>query len=334
MELARQGMDVEIREQVTAIFESGDPPTLVGVKDLDCDVAVFQRVFKRHPPAKPNGRTDGVSLDLLRAVKATGVRVVIDLDDDLGAIDPEHAGYPFLKDAGPVVMEACRMADLVTVSTPALAKRYGSAGNVVVIPNGVPRAYLGITRSEEHDRPVIGWTGSVLTHVGDLEQVGSSIHDLWKAGKCCFRAFGNAAELTLRQLHLADQEKQAPVDLVNLDYARAYANLDIAIVPLKPCRFSAAKSWLKMIEAAALGVPVVASASPENARLHEMGVGMLAERVKDWRVNLQALCVSEDMRLAMAAQGRAVASAWTIESRIAPMCWAAWTSVRSATVAK
>ena len=315
---------MEIREQVATVWERGDPDRLVGVKDLDCDVAVFQRVFHRTSKPNPNGVTDGVSLELLRAVQAQGVAVVVDLDDDLGAIDPRHGGYAALEGCEPIVKEACRIADLVTVSTPALAKRYGG----VVIPNGIPRAYLGIT-ADRHDPPMIGWTGSPLTHVGDLAEVGTTIRDLCASGKATFRAMGNAADLTLHQLGIPDQEKIPGADLVSLDYARAYAELDIAIVPLRWSRFNAGKSWLKMLEAAALGVPVVGSPSPENARL---GAGMIAESLKDWRVCLTKLCESSDLRLSLAAAGRAAASGWTIEGRIAPMLADVWAAVRSGTV--
>jgi glycosyltransferase involved in cell wall biosynthesis len=322
-ELARQGYDVEIRGDVRGVWERGEPDRLVGVKDLDCDVAVFQRVFhRRSSPFEP-----GVSVELLKAVQAEGVAVVVDLDDDLGAVEPGHSAYRLLSDVGEIVKEGCRIADLVTVSTPALAKRYGN-GKARVIPNGVPRAYLGIQRAETRQLPVVGWTGSPRTHVGDLGELGMVIRDLCREGRATFRAIGDAS--TLQILDVADfgeHVKGAP--LHTFEYAHLYAQLDIALVPLRPTRFNAGKSWLKAAEAAALGVPVVMSPTPENVRLHELGVGVLAERPKDWRDHLLRILFSAPLRRAMAEQGRNAMADLTIEERIAPMCWEAWTGARA-----
>jgi glycosyltransferase involved in cell wall biosynthesis len=319
-ELQRQGHEISVREHLNAVWERHDDgDRLVDVKDLDFDVAVFQRVYRRS------------LLDLMRLLKAKGVALVMDVDDDLFALEPNHPTWHELDsredDAWGVLREAVALVDLVTVSTPALAKRYGGA-KARVIPNGIPRAYLGIS-TERRQLPVVGWTGLVATHPGDLNEVGSSIYDLCHSGKARFRAIGDRN--ALRLLNVPAQEFHPGAPLHTFEYAHLYADLDVAIVPLKPSRFNAGKSWLKMMEAAALGVPVVASPTPENVRL---GVGLLAERPKDWRTHLSRLCGSADLRLSMAAQGRAVASEWTIEERIAPMVWDAWTSARSATVQK
>lgn len=330
-ELQRQGHEISVREQLNAVWErreEGD--RLVDVKDLDFDVAVFQRVYRR------------ILLDLMRLLKAKGVALVMDIDDDLFALEPNHPTWHELDsredDAWGVLREAVALVDLVTVSTPALAKRYGGS-KARVIPNGIPRAYLGISkggdacdripghRISEPRLLVIGWTGLVSTHPGDLNEVGSSIYDLCRTGKARFRAIGDRN--TLRLLDVPDQEFHPGAPLHTFEYAHLYADLDVAIVPLKYSRFNAGKSNLKQLEAAALGVPVVASPTPENVRL---GVGLLAERPKDWRTHLSRLCGSADLRLSMAAQGRAVASEWTIEERIAPMVWDAWSGVRSGTV--
>lgn len=324
--MQQQGADVEIREQVVTVWERHDDgDRLRAVKDMDCDVAVFQRVFHRH--SQPWMKTDqGVSLELIRAVQAQGIAVVVDLDDDLGAIDPRHAGYHVLEGVGPIVSEACRLADLVTVSTPALAKRYGN-GRGRVIPNCVPAAYLGIGRTEIHQVPMVGWTGTPATHVGDLEVVGSTIRDLVKEGQIAFRAIGDRRTLDI--LGVPKQRSSPGASLSTFDYARLYAQLDLAIVPLRPTRFNAGKSWLKGAEAAALGVPVVMSPTPENVRLHGLGVGILAERPRDWYEHLKRLPTAPTIRHDLAGQGRVVMADWTIEGRMSSMCWDAWTGARA-----
>ena len=319
-ELQRQGHDISVREQLSAIWKRHDDgDELVGVKDVDFDVAVFQRVYRRS------------LLDLLRLLKAEGVALVMDIDDDLQALEPNHPTWHELTersdDAWGVLREAVTLVDMVTVSTPALAKRYGGS-KARVIPNGIPRTYLGIScvkagyEIPEKYTPVVGWTGLVATHPGDLNEVGVAVHDLCRTGKARFRAIGDPA--ALKVLNVGGQGVHPGAPLHTFEYAQLYADLDVAIVPLKTSRFNASKSWLKAIEAASLGVPVVMSPTPDNVRLFEQGIGLLAERPKDWRIHLTALCASADLRLAMAAAGRAVAAERTIEDRIAPMVWDAW----------
>ena len=55
------------------------------------------------------------------------------------------------------------------------------------------------------------------------------------------------------------------------------AKLGIGVAPLADTKFNAAKSWLKMAEMAALGVPCVVSPRAEYMRLHEQWIGSLAE---------------------------------------------------------
>src|ERR1019366_1809483 len=149
---------------------------------------------------------------------------------------------------------------MVTVSTPALAKRYGGR----VVPNGIPRAYLGIERTTSRQVPVVGWTGVVVSHAGDLEQVGSALAEIVASGACAVRTIGGRRE-ALDVLGVQG-EWHTGAWLQDFAYARLYADLDVAIVPLRPNRFNAGKSWLKGLEAAALGVPFVASPTPEYVR--------------------------------------------------------------------
>ena len=275
--------------------------------DPDFDLLVLQRVYRP------------TMLETMRVIQAKGIPVVIDLDDDLLAVHPDSPAYRTLSPFWDVLREALRCADLITVSTPALARRYGN-GKAVVVPNGIPRAYLEIPTHEARQVPVVGWTGTVDSHIGALEQVGTSVADLCHEGKARFRAIGDPDAVKI--IGAGEFVPGAPMQ--DLSYARLYADLDVAIVPLKPSRFSAGKSWMKGLEAAALGVPFVASPTPEYVRLNEMGAGILAERAKDWKVQIGRLVGSGDLRAEYAANGRAVAATMTTEAFQAPKLWEAW----------
>src|SRR3546814_18965873 len=79
------------------------------------DLAVFQRVGTSR------------QVDLVRALQAQGVAVVIDVDDALYCIDPDSGSFAAWNDRRATtpwsnLEEACRRADLVTVPTDAPAR--------------------------------------------------------------------------------------------------------------------------------------------------------------------------------------------------------------------
>jgi glycosyltransferase involved in cell wall biosynthesis len=100
------------------------------------------------------------------------------------------------------------------------------------------------------------------------------------------------------------------------DYYREVSSLSAGVVPLADSAFNRAKSWLKGLEYAALGVPFVATPSPEYVRLqNEAGAGLLADKPKRWRSLLRKLFDDESMRWELAAHARdGVRNRLTIEA--------------------
>ena len=325
--LKAQGADVSIGESIPAMWERGGgglPPRVIGAAPFDGDVAVFQRVFG--PDLLP----------VIRGLKQQGVddfvileraEEVIDIDDDFMALGPQHPAFriihPTTTPTGrswAVLREAIQLADVVTVSTPLLARKYN--GNVV--RNCVPRAYLSIEGAEtSHPKPVIGWPGTPITHPGDLEVIGDAVARVCASGQARFRAIGDPE--TLGILGVPDQQHQNGVPLETFDYARAVADLDVGIVPLVDTQFNAAKSWLKMAEFSSLGVPCVVSPTEENLLLHGHGIGLVARRPREWQRHLHTLADSADLRAEMGGRAREVMADLTIEDTMAPAVWDAWT---------
>jgi glycosyltransferase involved in cell wall biosynthesis len=263
------------------------------VAPVDADVVVFQR-----PPHRD-------TISFIEQYQRMGVAVVVDVDDDLRAVHPQNAAYPL--HAGLVhpdvhakfTARCCALADLVTVSTPALAERYGAHGRVAVLPNAVPAAILDYpSLSDGH---TIGWAGRVATHPGDLEVtrggVGEALDD-WR-----FEVIGEAAGVR-EALGLPGEPDETPwIESVE-DYHLALGRLTVGIVPLGNTAFNAAKSWLKGLEMAARGVPFVASPRVEYSAL---GLGILAaDRSRNWRSAVRQLIADESLRYEMAEQGREV----------------------------
>lgn len=265
------------------------------------DVVVFQRILAHE------------RFETMLAVQAAGAAVVVEVDDDFHAIHPRN---PAWKDTSPIhqqkhnrhwLKRACLEADLVTCTTPALAERYAPHGRVVVVPNCIPERYLAI-QHPANEPPLVGWSGSVATHPGDLGVTGGVMQSVLDETGARFHVIGTG-EGVARDLGLTEQPSRSgwvPLD----DYPTEFARLDVGLVPLKPSAFNEAKSWLKGLEMAALGVPFVASNTTPYRALSELGAGLLADTPGDWARSVRMLVKHRDEEI---EQGRELACRYTIE---------------------
>jgi hypothetical protein len=291
----------------------------------DADLIVFQRVTHRF-------MTQAVPI-----LRAKGVAVVIDIDDDLASIHPSNPAYEamhprneYARDPGQReprrhswanMAAACREATLVTVSTPGLMERYARHGRGRVIPNYLPDSYFGVPHT---DSGVIGWPAALVSHPDDPSAVGGALARLVQDGAAfqvvgdptgCGSAFGLSAD-------------PSGLSGVTIDgWPAAVAGIGVGIAPLSDTRFNACKSWLKPLEMSALGVPWVASPRAEYARLNRMGAGILAERGRVWYRELDRLRTSPDYRAEVAGRGREVAERLRLRDHIGEV-WAAWMAAR------
>jgi glycosyltransferase involved in cell wall biosynthesis len=257
-----------------------------------------------------------------------GVKVVVDLDDDLAALDPSHVGFVgYHPSKSPnenwrLLIEACAAADRVTVTTKALADRYRSVhGDVRIIPNGVPAHFLNVDVAKL--RNTIAWTGTTATHPGDLRVVGNAMARLLRTRPWRIRVVG-PGDGVAADLGVMPAKVEAMGWTPILDYPAAMAAHEIGIVPLRLTPFNAAKSWLKMLEFAALGVPAVASPTDPNQLLFYEGAGVLAVSPAQWGGRLSDLTDDPLLRADLAAKGRQVAAQHTIEGN-AQLWVDAWT---------
>lgn len=295
-----------LRPQRTTL--RGEMPVSIDVGDAD--VVVLQRpVF-------------AAVVDFIPRLQAEGRAVVVDIDDDLSVAHPEHSwSRPKLHLDPPQQMRACELADLVTCTTPALAKHYARPGRVEILPNCVPAALLELPR--DSDGFTIGWAGSASGHPGDLPATHGGVADALEGTDWTFKVIG--PEETVRKELELTQPPEITGGLSIEDYQLAIGSLDIGIVPLGDTPFNRAKSYLKGLEYAARGVPFVASDLPEYARLAAQGVGLLATSRKEWRHHLDDLMRDESLHIEHAERGRAVlAEKHTYESQAArwPYAWA------------
>lgn len=285
------------------------------VDDIDYDVIVCQRVMDRR------------LAQILLHHQDRGKRIVIDIDDDLGAVHPRSTAWaavqPHLnpEENWKIGMQLLARADMITTSTPELAERYGTHGRVTVLPNCVPRAYLTLPK-ERLDQICVGWGGFVGTHAGDLQTTGGAVGRAVADAGAAFRVVG-PGEGVIEGLAL--RSIQYVTGWVSqLDWPKELAKLDIGIAPLEESRFNRSKSWLKPLEYAALGVPFVASPLPDYLRLNGEGAGIIARKPKHWYSSVRMLIEDPTARAELATKGRAVAERHVYEDH-APAWWLAWT---------
>ena len=322
--LARQGADVEVTDAGPVVawdraWDGEHPPLdarALGLAEKpDADVIVIQRP----------GRACWT--ELIPHLQAAGVRVVVDVDDDFDSIPARNrARNHYDPRINPRhnrewIRRACDLADHVTVSTPHLAGVYGQHGRVTVLPNLVPESYLAI-EGEQRLVTSIGWSGSVDTHPGDLETVGTAVRDVlaehpdWRVHVI---GTGKGVPERLRVPKVSALGKWLPFEL----YPHALARLTVGMVPLAGHRFNRGKSCLKLMEMSSVGVPTVATPTPDNQRLHGFGIGVLADSPRAWRDQLDRLIVDDDYRIEVAATSRNAMTAHTYE-QWADLWWVAW----------
>lgn len=260
----------------------------------DADVIVLQR------PARP------LQVQLVQMMRANGIAVVIDMDDDMSALHPNNIAYNMYSTRTNSGMswrtaeQVCKEATMVTTSTGKLQRVYAKHGRGVVIDNYVPGAYLGFTH---YDTGNFGWAGTTKSHPNDLQVMGDSVRRL-QADGYNFMVVGGPSRVK-EALRLPEVPNSVgPVGLES--WARTMCqSLDVALCPLAPTAFNQAKSRLKAIESMAVGLPWIASPREEYRRLHrESGAGVLVDTPKQWYNAVRQLMDNEHMRQEQVEMGK------------------------------
>lgn len=242
---------------------------------------------------------------------AANHRLVYETDDDVFTIDTSNT-MAYLTHS-PEVLDAVEFAatasDLVTVSTEPLAEvmqRYNR--NVVVLPNHIDGAILDLQRPRR-DRVTVGWAGGD-SHVRDFHMVAPQLRRFLQRNPTV--DFHNVGTNYLRTFKL--RGRHTPWSAEIFDYYRSI-DFDIGIAPLANTVFNRSKSWIKALEYAALGIPVVASdMEPYRPFVIDGVTGYLVRRDHEWEKRLRELANDEAMRTEMGAKAKAHASAYTINT--------------------
>lgn len=296
-------------ERVQAGFLDGKFVGVKGFPDPLPDVLVMQRVG-----------TPG-QFEVLKWASQNGIAVVLDFDDAMWAIDRENMAWAAWNIAsGPKAQhwrycdDAAKIADLVTVTTDHLARRYGRHGRVDVINNYVPQAATDLPM-QENEVFTAGWAGFTQTHPGDVRVSRPAAEAVLAAGgrlRVIADAPGAAREWGLDP----SQVDSVPPQRLGPDYFGSLSALDLMLIGLRDTPFNRAKSTLKAIEAGAAGVPSIAPDNPPHRALARAGFPItLVQSDAEWaeqaaRYARMPADARQAHRLAVRAATRAC---WTIE---------------------
>lgn len=288
---AETGWDIEIH-QPGSIKTAMKGDQLVGLKGLSDPKSIDLLVTQRcHSPG---------ALALLRWAHTQGIAVVVDNDDAMWCLDRDNSAYAAWGNGQWKFADAAaEIADVTTVTTQLLAKRYGKHGRTEVIPNYVPAEAIKNQVPARHlfdDTLTVGWAGSVGTHPNDLQVMGNAIERFQRATGARVRVIGDAEGAA--KVWGVDVDK---VDFQPLGtpYYSALTSVDIAVVPLADTTFNRGKSWLKAMEFSMMGVPVIASPTPANTQL-QRNVGpewvQLAATPQEWYSKLVSTSIAINFR--------------------------------------
>lgn len=262
------------------------------------------------------------------ATDRPGLRRVYELDDDLLAINTLNNPLgSALRDQTPrrVMIECIETADLITASTEPLAKSLRKLSrNVVVLPNSLPTTIFDVLpslrRGRDDGNVVVGWQGSP-THGDDWAMIQPVIADTlsvqpsWETNHplVWMHFLGTPYGGGLPRHRIRFQSWTTDLH----EHYRRVARFDIGLAPLTRSPFNDAKSGIKFMEAAAVGVPMICSRVPAYESLVEHGVtGFLASTPAQWAEYLHALINDAQLRVRIGDAAREAAREWTIDKRI------------------
>lgn len=320
--------------------EANMAPVVKGVQTpADCSAVLLQRP------------TSTLLVQCIPYLKAKNIKIIIEVDDDLHALSPKHASHKYLHNPEPLhaampsrnlpafvsdsadnLLRACDLADLVICSTPALAARYApDPARHVILRNRLRSDWAsclkappsGTRSGPPHTAPRVSaidkllWGGVIETHPDDLVPLRNVVPYLHGVEFVVAGPQSPAGPAAVGSNNITYTGSVPFADW--LSHLSGFADgSTVAVAPLEPSPFNEAKSWLKPLEYMAVGLPFVATNTPEYTRLANC-LGMLAPHVlagskSEWRTAVQTLIASPSLRDDLIAKGREIAAICTYQS--------------------
>ena len=251
--LKRLSIDSELDVNIAQDFQQKGLPEL-----REFDLVIFNRDLGEH------------HYNLLEYMARHGIPYIVDVDD-YWQLPKTHPSYKWAKknQIKQKVEDAIKYANGVTCATDELAAQIRPLNHKVsILPNALDLTdEQWVQPNYVSDMVRFGWVGGA-THAEDMMLISEDIQRILneyensefyfcgfnqsaEMNSILYRFNGNSAELHPRIKVL----KSMPVN----EYGHHYRCFDVALAPLQDNKWNACKSELKVIEAAAYGLPVIAS---------------------------------------------------------------------------
>lgn len=257
---------------------------------------------------------------LVETCRAKGVGIVLDIDDNLFEASESHADFESFKSKIGGVRHIAESADQLIVSTSNLLKAFLPVNKNTLAVRNTLDEWLWFSpapappRSVPRDTIIAGYMGT-KTHAADLEMIRDSF---LRARERLLRKRG--LKLVLQLVGVMDEDpslirwyERLEVSGRDIPYPRFVRWLrnritwDFALAPLVENEFNEAKSAIKFLEYAALGVPGIFSDVGEYGSTIEHGeTGLLvgSDRVQDWEQAIFELASNAPLRERLATNAR------------------------------
>jgi len=237
------------------------------------------------------------------------VTTVYDIDDDLLNIDPANAVPHSIY--APIREQTARniqLADIVTASTPKLAEYLREFNpNVHVLRNCVPDRLPEVPRRARHGL-TIGWGGSMF-HGQDWGGVNEVLREVQ-------RLVPGVALRCVGANYMTGLTNVSVSGFTDVNTYHQELDFHIGIAPLSDTPFNQRKSWVKVLEYAARGIPCVAANVGQYDEWVSHGRnGYLYDTQHQMLTAILAL-VDDDTRTRYGESALAKARRWTIGNRI------------------
>lgn len=247
-----------------------------------------------------------------------GKKLVVECDDffDLNEDSPFNEEHD-LFEAKFVITQTMKFADMITTTTPYLAKKLRKYNkNVVVLPN-----YIDYERWNQPYMPNdtkkirIGWAGSI-THLNDMKMIVKPLKKICKE-------FKNIQLVIIGDPRVAELFKGLNVESMNGVPFEVWPSklhslrLDIGLAPLRDTEFNRCKSNIKWIEYSIAKVPGVYSPTVYNNYDFDGNYGQIAETEEQWYRCIKNYIICENLRKDIASRARgAVKTGYTLKTNV------------------
>ena len=252
-------------------------------------------------------------LHLVRAIREMhGKPVVMETDDNIlstPTYNPANEYYDPSSKLRILALEQMRESDAVITTTPHLKESYSEFNpNIYICPNSLDFNLWGKARRKaSKGKIVVGWSGGA-SHNADLDNILPAV-------KYFANKYPELVEFKILHGISPELRKYPNVTWVSkfeeiLKYPQHIAKqgFDIAVAPLVDNNFNRSKSNLRWLEAAAFGVPCVASNVGHFKDTITHGVdGLLCDTPQDFIANIESLINNRSLRKKIGAQAHITA---------------------------